>query len=144
MNAKKEHELFAKALEAHLAAEVRVVERYKAFLDKVDDTGPVRLLLSCIVVEAEQHHALLCAMMQLLKKQEGNGVDELRIARNEVAFWTPRLRQYEQRIAADCLYLKSQACWEGAELFDAVLEGMIMDSRKHEKLLLAIEKMAAR
>jgi hypothetical protein len=111
MNGKKEHEVFGKALDAHIAAVVRVLERYKAFLDKVDDASPVRVLLNCIIVEAEQHHALLCAMIQLLKKQEGNGADEFRMARNEIAFWTPGLRQYEQRIAADCLYLKSQACW---------------------------------
>lgn len=69
-------------------------------------------------------------------KTDGSGVEGDRIL-----FWAEKLRRYEERFAADCLYLKSQACWGGGELSDALLDAMMMDSKKHQRILLAVEKM---
>ncbi len=46
----------------------------------------------------------------------------------------------EQTIVAACRALKSQACWEKGDLVDAFLDALVMDSEKHQRFLLAVEK----
>ena len=111
--------------------------------------SPVVLLVDWVIAEGEAYQNILRAILKDLKqprqeqeekgsKNDGSGMEEGRIV-----FWTVKLQFYEERFAADCLYLKSQACWEGGELLDAVLDTMVMDSKKHQRLLLALEKIPA-
>ena len=110
--------------------------------------SPVVLLVDWVIAEGEAYQNILRAILKDLKqprqeqkekesKTGGSGVED------RILFWTEKLRLYEERFAADCLYLKSQACWEGGELLDAVLDAMVMDSKKHQRLLLALEKIPA-
>jgi hypothetical protein len=46
----------------------------------------------------------------------------------------------EQTVVAVCRSLKSQACWENGNVVDAFLDALIMDSEKHQRFLLAVEK----
>jgi hypothetical protein len=46
----------------------------------------------------------------------------------------------EQAVVAACLSLKGQACWENEDVVDAFLDALVMDSEKHQRLLLAVEK----
>lgn len=144
MNAKKERELFLRSVERHLERENKILEGYRALSELLEDL-PVGLLLDWVITEEEQHQSLLCTMInafkQTARKERGDGADGVGMEQDKVLRWTERLRLYEHKFAADCVYLKSQACWEGAELFDAVLDAMIMDCRKREGLLLAVEEM---
>jgi hypothetical protein len=36
--------------------------------------------------------------------------------------------------------LKSQACWQNGKIADAFLDALVMDSEKHQRLLLAVEE----
>ena len=54
--------------------------------------------------------------------------------------WVKRLRMKEQTVVADCRSLKSQACLENGDVVDAFLDALVMDSEKHQRFLLAVEK----
>ena len=147
MNAKKEREVFAAALKRHVKKESRIVEEYRVLSELLEHV-PAASLVDWIIAEAEAHQNLLCTVMNALRQapqiDNGNGTDGVGTEEEKILYWTERLRLYEQKFAADCIYLKSQACWEGGDIFDAVFDAMIMDSKKHRRLLLALEKMAKR
>ena len=147
MNAKKERELFLRSLERHLEREKRILGQYRGLSEIVEDS-PAALLVDWVMAEGNAHQNILRAILQHLKqprqqeRKKGNGPDGSAV-KDRILFWTEKLKRYEERFAADCLYLKSQACWEGGELLDAVLDTMVMDSKKHQRLLLALEKIPA-
>lgn len=145
MKAKKERELFVHSVERHLERKNRILGGYRTLSELIGDS-PAALLIDWVIAEDEAHRNILCAVMKDLKgalheqkgkgsKTDGSGLED------RILFWTDKLRHYEERFAADCLYLKSQACWEGGELFDAMFDAMFMDSQKHQKLLLAVKEM---
>ena len=144
MDAKKEHELFVTGLKGHIEREAEMVKEYRA-LSRLVESIPVRLLLDWVSAEKEAHHKLLRNMIEALKqrpeKHSENGTESLGVEQDKILFYTDRLRLCEERFAADCLYLRSQACWEGGELFDTLLDAVMMDSKKHQRILLAVEKM---
>lgn len=144
MNAKKERELFIRSLERHLERENRILGQYRGLSEIVEDS-PAALLVDWVMAEGNAHQNILRALLNDLKQarqqqKRGNGSDGSGVG-DRILFWTEKLQRYEERFAADCLYLKSQACWEGGELLDAVLDAMIMDSKKHQRLLLAVKEM---
>lgn len=144
MDAKKERALFITGLKHHTEKEAKMVKEYRALSGLVDSI-PAGLLFDWVIAEEEAHQRLarnmIEALSQLPAKDIGNGTDGPGAEQDKVLFYTDRLRLCEERFAADCLYLKSQAGWEGGELFDALLDAMVMDSKKHQKILWAVEKM---
>ena len=147
MNARKERELFVHSVERHLERKNRILGEYRA-LSEIVEGSPVVLLVDWVIAEGEAYQNILRAILQHLKqprqqeRKKGNGSDGSAV-NDRILFWTEKLQRYEERFAADCLYLKSQTCWEGGELLDAVLDAMVMDSKKHQRLLLALEKIPA-
>jgi len=148
MNAKKERELFVHSVERHLERKNRILGEYRA-LSEIVEGSPVVLLVDWVIAEGEAYQNILRAILKDLKQprqeqeEKGSKNDGSGVEGDRILFWTEKLRLYEERFAADCLYLKSQACWEGGELLDALLDAMVMDSKKHQRLLLALEKMPA-
>ncbi len=145
MNAKKERELFAAGLEGLLRKENKIVEEYRALAELIEDI-PAGLLFDWVITEGVAHHTLLCAIISSVKqtpqKEKGNGADSVGMERDKVLRWIERLRLKEQAVAADCCSLRSQACWEEeGDLIDALLDALLMDSKKHQGILLAVEKM---
>lgn len=143
MNAKKERELFAAGLERLLRKENNRVEEYRALAELIEDI-PAGLLLDWVITEGVAHHTLLCAIISFLKqisgKKTGNGADSLGIVRDNALRWIGRLRLKERAVAGDCHSLKSQFCWEDRDLIDALLDALVMDSEKHQRFLLTVEK----
>ena len=144
MNAKKERKLFAAGLEGLLRKENKIVEEYRALAELIEDI-PASLLLDWVIIEGVAHHTLLCTIISSLKqissKQKGNGGDSLRVEGDYALRWIERLRLKEQAVTADCRSLKRQACWEEGDLIDALLDALAMDSKKHQRFLLMMEKM---
>jgi len=146
MNAKKERELFIRSIEQHLERENRILGEYRALLEIVKG-GPAALLVDWVIAESGAHKSILCAILKDLKqprqeeKEKGSKNNGSGVEAGRILFWTKKLRLYEERSAADCLYLKSQGYWGGGELLDALVDAMIMDSKKHQRILLAVEKM---
>ncbi len=143
MNAKKERELFAAGLEGLLRKENKIVEEYRGLAELIEDI-PAGLLLDWVITEGVAHHTLLCTIISFLKqipgKKTGNGADSVGIVRDNALRWIGRLRLKEQAVTADCRSLKRQACWEEGDLIDALLDALAMDSKKHQRFLLMVEK----
>ena len=68
------------------------------------------------------------------------GPDGLETERETMLCWVKRLTMKEKAVVADCRSLKSQARWENGGVVDAFLDALIMDSEKHQRFLLAVEK----
>jgi rubrerythrin len=143
MNAKKERKLFALALGRLLQKQSKIVDDYRGLAEMLEDV-PVGLLLDWVVIEEEAHHTLLINIVHSLKqtaqKERGNGANGVEMERETMMCWIERLKAKEQKVAAVCRALKSQAGWETGDIVDAFLDAMIMDSEKHQRFLLAVEK----
>ena len=143
MNAKKERELLVAGLERLLRKESKIGEEYRALAEMLESV-PVSLLLNWVVIEEEAHHTILSNIIHSLKQtvQKGSetGPDGLEMERETMLCWVKRLTMKEKVVVADCRSLKSQASWENRGVIDAFLDALIMDSEKHQRFLLAVEK----
>jgi hypothetical protein len=143
MNGKKERDLFAAGLKQLLRRENEIAEEYHALAELVEGL-PAGLLLDWVVTEQEAHYTLLFSVIkslkQISKRESGNGADRTEMERDNVLRWIERLRLKEKAVAADCRSLKSQAYWEEGDLMNALLDALVMDSEKHQRFLLTMEK----
>ena len=143
MNAKKERDLLVAGLEGLLQKQSKVLDDYRALAEMLEGI-PVGLLLDWVVIEEEAHHTLLINIIHSLKRiaQKGseNSVDGVEMERDTMLCWVGRLRMKEQTIVAACRTLKGRACWENGNVVDAFLDALVMDSEKHQRFLLAVEK----
>jgi len=136
-------ESFVASVDRHVEAEGRILEEYRALAEKIPD-GPIGMLVDLILTEEEQHHFLLRTMAKHLRQPltgETQGLEAKGLMRDELLRQTRRLREHERETINACGNLKSQVSSEEKELFDTLLDVMILDSEKHERLLLAVEKM---
>jgi len=134
---------FAESLERHAEAESGILEEYRILTEKIAE-GPVAMLVDLILTEEEQHHFLLRTMAKRLREPSPpRAGEELSwvVDRVDVARHAQKLRRHERETIEACRQLKSQLPAEDAEFFDAILDTIILDSEKHERLLSAIEKM---
>ena len=83
---------------------------------------------------------IIDSLKHTAQEGSGDGADGVETERETVLCWVKRLRTKEQAVVAACHSLKSQACWENGEVADAFMDALVMDSEKHQKLLLAVEK----
>lgn len=143
MNGQKETGLFAESLERHVEAETKILDEYRTLAGTMED-GPISFLIDLILTEEEQHHFLLRTMARRLREPFTEDEQELSwvVDPPELLRQTQRLREHERKTIDACLQLKSQVPLENADLFTALLDVMILDSEKHERLLLAVEKLA--
>lgn len=143
MNAKKERELLVVGLERLLHKESNIVEDYRALAEMLEDI-PAGLLLDWVVIEEQAHHTLLFNIIHSLKQTARKGSEKgavgVAIERETMLCWVKRLRMKEQAVVAVCRSLKSQASWEKEDVTDAFLDALVMDSEKHQRFLLAVEK----
>ena len=143
MNAKKERELLVVGLKNLLQKESKIGEGYRALAEMLEST-PVSLLLDWVVIEEETHHTILSniihSLKQTVQKRSETGPDDLETERETMLCWVKRLRLKEQTVVAVCRSLKSQAWWENGGVVDAFLDALVMDSEKHHRFLLAVEK----
>lgn len=143
VNSKKERELLLVGLERLLQKETKIAEDYHALAGMLDGI-PAGLLLDWTVIEAEAHHTLLINIIHSLKqtaqKRTEDEQEGMETERETMLYWVRRLRTKEEAVVAACRSLKSQACWENESLIDAFLDALLMDSDKHQRFLLAVEK----
>ena len=143
MDDTKGQESFAASLDRHVETEGRILEEYRALSEKIAD-GPVGMLVDLILTEEEQHHFLLRTMAKRLREPLRQRAEEelsWAVDRHEVARHAQKLRQHERETIAACRQLKNQLPAEDAEFFDAILDAIILDSEKHQRLLLAVDQI---
>ena len=143
MNAKKEFEPLIVGLESLLHTESKIVQDYRALAEMLDGI-PAGLLLDWVAIEVETHHTLLINILHSLKQTKqtgrGSGADDIEMERESMLCWIDRLKMKEQKIVAVCRALKSQAGRETGDVVDAFLDALIMDSEKHQRFLVTVEK----
>lgn len=143
MNAKKERELLVVGLERLLHSESKIVQDYRALAEMLDGI-PAGLLLDWVVIEEEAHHTLLINILHSLKQtkqtERGSGADDIEMERETMLCWIERLKMKEQKVVTVCRALKSQASWETGDVVAAFLDALIMDSEKHQRFLVTVEK----
>jgi hypothetical protein len=145
MQSEDEREALAAVLERHMAAEGEILEKYHSLSDKLAE-GPLSVLVNHIVTEEEMHHFLLRTLSDWLRTPPTPAGTHVRpdADRDEILRCTRALRGHEMKTIEACQSLKSELSGEEAELFDSILEAVSLDSEKHHRLLLSVEKLIGR
>ena len=140
MNGKKERELLIAGLKRLLQKKSKIAEDYHALGEMLEGI-PAGLLLDWVVIEEEAHRTLLIRCLKnTSRKERGDRANGVEIERDMMLRWVQRLKTKEQAVAADCRVVKTQARWENGNSVDALLDALVMDSAKHQRFLLAVEK----
>lgn len=138
----KQREIWAACLDQHVETESAIMEEYRALAGPIE-SGPIRFLIDFILHDEERHHGLLRMMAKYLRIKNRR-TDKLPwvIDRRELERRMQTLRAHEQETIVVCRDFKSQIPPDESEFFGALLDAIILDSEKHERLLLAVERLA--
>ncbi len=141
MTRQKEKEIFAKALEWHVGEEQRILEEYRTLTSRLKGSS-VSMLTDLILTDEDHHHALLQKMVKKLREPAGGKPRSTLENDNFEGLLreTRKLREHEKETVQVCRKLKSQMNLKDPEPFEAILDALIFDSEKHQRLLLAVEK----
>jgi|GEM_PF-1492715 hypothetical protein len=137
----KRRELCADCLDQHVETESGIMEEYRKLAGPIE-SGPARFLIDIILHDEERHHGLLRMMAKYLriKNRRKNAlpwvIDPFELARH-----MRKLQEHERETIEACRDLKSQTPPDESEFFGALLDALILDSEKHERLLLAVERL---
>jgi hypothetical protein len=138
----KQRELCAACLDQHVETESEIMEEYRALAGPIE-SGPIRFLIDFILHDEERHHGLLRMMAKYLRiKNRRNDKLPWVIDRQELVRHMHKLQEHERDTIAACQDLKTQVPADESEFFGALLDAIVLDSEKHERLLLAVERMA--
>jgi rubrerythrin len=142
MGSAAERKALAHEFERHIEEEGEIVEKYHALSDKLTDDR-LSVLVNHIATEEEMHHFLLRTLADWLQAPAPRA--ETRVAsgpdRDELLRVTRMLRGHEKKTTEACRGLKSRLSDDEGELFEAVLDAIILDSEKHHRLLATVEKL---
>ncbi|MDH3213452.1 MAG: hypothetical protein OEM05_13295 [Myxococcales bacterium] len=144
MRGEDEREALAAEFERHIAEEGEILEMYHSLADKLPE-GPLSVLVNHIATDEEMHHFLLRTLADWLRTPPTRVENPAGPAphSDEILRQTRTLRGHEKKTIEACRGLKSQLSGEEGELFDAILDAITLDSEKHHRLLLTVEKLVA-
>jgi len=134
-------ELCAACLDQHVETESGIMDEYRKLAGPIE-SGPARFLIDIIIHDEERHHGLLRMMAKYLRIKNRRDkalpwvIDPVELARH-----MRKLQEHERETIAACRELKQQTPPDESEFFGALLDTLILDSEKHERLLGAIEKL---
>jgi rubrerythrin len=138
----QDREALAAELERHVAEEGDALQAYRVLSDRLTG-GALRALVDHIVTEEEMHHFLLRTLCDWLRTPPssesglaGSGFDAAAL-RDQ----TRSLMEHERHTVETCRALQQRLSGADAELLDALLEAVALDSCKHERLLQALERL---
>jgi hypothetical protein len=141
MSPDKQREVCAARLDQHVEEENGIMEEYRSLAGPIEN-GPVRFLIDFILHDEERHHGLLRMMAKYLriKNRHKNDLPWV-IDRLELVRHMRKLQEHERETIAACRDLKGQLPSDESEFFGALLDAVMLDSEKHERLLLAVERL---
>jgi len=144
MASTNDRESLAAELERHMEEEGEILREYRTLSSKLTE-GPVSFLIDRILTEEEMHHFLLHTLSKWLRtpptpveSPAAQGADL-----DAILHHTHLLQEHEQQTIEDCRDLITRLSGEGGELFEALLDAIVLDSEKHFRLLTAVEKLLA-
>lgn len=140
----KQRELCAACLDQHVEAESGIMEEYRKLAGPIE-SGPIRFLIDLILHDEDRHHGLLRMMAKYLRiKNRRRDALPWVIDPHEFVRHMRKLQEHERETIAACRELKSRLPADESEFFNALLDALILDSEKHERLLLAVERIVQR
>jgi len=138
-----ERESLAAKFDRHADDEGAILAEYRELAAGLGESA-IGMLVNQILTEEEMHHLLLRTMATWLRKP-ADAAQAMRIPeradRAEILRRTQLLRMHERETIDACRRLEPQLSGELAGFLGILLNAMILDSEKHEKLLRAIETM---
>jgi ferritin-like metal-binding protein YciE len=142
MEHEQEKELLAAKFDHHAKEEGEILEAYRVLAEKLGDSS-AGLLVSHILTEEEMHHLLLSTMAKWLRESRTNQERVLPKGANraELLRMTRELEQHERETIDACRSLKAELAGGEGDLLGTLLDAMILDSEKHHRLLVAVEKL---
>jgi len=134
----------ADEIEGHISAEEAILKEYHILVDQLPE-GPISILINQITTEEEMHHFLLSSLAEWLRSEPDAdpagplaGVD-----RRAISERARRLQEHEQATIDACSELRDRVSGDQDELLEALLDVLILDSRKHHRLLGALDRIAS-
>jgi rubrerythrin len=137
-------EALADEIERHIGAEEAVLKEYHVLADHLPE-GPLSILVNQITTEEEMHHFLLSTLAEWLRSEPNTDQSALLagIDRTAIVDRARMLQDHEQATIDACSELKERVQDEPDELLEALLDVLILDSRKHHRLLAALDRIAS-
>jgi len=143
LNSKNQRRVLTAGLESLLRSGSKIGDEYDALAELLED-APAGLFLAWVVIEQEAHHNILYNIIRFLKHSAPEGsvprVDAVDMHREAMLCWVNRLKTNEQAVVTSCRSLKRLANGVNEELVDTLLDALVMDSQKHQRVLAAVEK----
>jgi hypothetical protein len=104
------------------------------------------MLVNHILTDEEIHHLLLRTMATWLRAPAAAATTAIPAGTNcdELLNLTTLLQRHERETIETCNALQPRLIGESAELMNTLLEIMVLDSEKHQRLLSAVEKLLRR
>ncbi len=141
MSTDKERQSLAAKFERHADEEGKLLGEYRVLAEKLGN-NTLGNLVSHILTDEELHHLLLRTMSKWLREPAERGVALPATAeRAQLLRLTQTLQRHEEETIDACSNLQTQLQGQNEELIGTLLDAMIMDSEKHRRLLVAVEKM---
>jgi hypothetical protein len=145
MNDSSSRAALADEIERHIGAEEAILAEYHVLVDQLPE-GPLSVLVNQISTEEEMHHFLLSTLAEWLRAgpeaEPGGGLGDA--DRRAIADRARLLQEHEQATIDTCSKLKERVSGDQQELVEALLDVLILDSRKHHRLLAALVRIASR
>ncbi len=141
----KEREALADKFERHADEEGGILGEYRVLAEKLGDSV-AGMLVNHILTDEEIHHLLFRTMATWLRARGGVETTEIPVGTDcdELLRLTKLLQRHEGETIETCDALRQQLTGESTELMETLLEVMVMDSEKHQRLLTAVEKLLRR
>jgi len=145
MNDESSRAALADEIERHIGAEEAILAEYHELVDQLPE-GPLSVLVNQISTEEEMHHFLLSTLAEWLRAEPGEepGDGLAGADRRAIAERARLLQEHEQATIDACSDLKQRMNGEMQGLLEALLDVLILDSRKHHRLLAALDEIASR
>lgn len=140
MSTDKDWQSLAAKFERHADEEGKVLGEYRVLAEKLGN-NTLGNLVSHILTDEELHHLLLRTMSKWLREPAERGAPLPAAERSELLRLTQTLQRHEEETIDACSSLQTQLQGQNEELIGTLLDAMIMDSEKHRRLLVVVEKL---
>lgn len=140
----QQRQALAARFERHADEEGKILNEYRAFAEQLGDSSAGNLIMH-ILTEEELHHLLLRTLAEWMRQPPREREDALppNADRAQLLRLTQTLQKHEMETIESCRGVRSQLAGRDAELLGTLLDAVVMDSEKHHRLLVGIEKLLA-
>jgi hypothetical protein len=142
VRSQEEREALGAEFDRHVSEEERILRAYHTLSDKLPE-GPLSVVVNHIVTDEEMHHFLLQSLADWVRSPATalDIADDIGSDRGELLRLTRELRDHERETIEACSELQERLGGGEGDVYDAVLQAIILDSQKHHRLLRLVESL---